>query len=71
MPKVHLYVSRADQAAIEALPAELTAAHLLRQALAERRAQAQACEHERVRVVCEACGAELEEGPRAPKEDRG
>ena len=55
MPEVHVYVSKADKALLAELPAEVTIASLLREKLAELRAERSACEHPSLEVHCPAC----------------
>lgn len=56
MPRVGLYVTRADKEVLDGLPDGVTGAALLRQAIRLYRMQGEECSHPGLLVVCPDCG---------------
>jgi hypothetical protein len=63
MPRIGVYVSEADKAFLDALPAGATGAALLRGAIGVARRHGQDCPHDRIDIRCRRCGAELDTYP--------
>lgn len=60
MPRASFYLTEADKAFLDSLPAGRTGAALLREAIAAARRGSEECAHERTRTVCRDCGRELD-----------
>lgn len=56
VPKVGLYVTKADKATLDELPEGVTGAAILREALASWRRHGEECPHPDLMVICPDCG---------------
>ena len=56
MPSVQVYVNAADKAWLDDQPAEVTAAALMRGAIARERRLGEECSHDLQELVCLDCG---------------
>lgn len=70
MPTVNLYVTKSDKAFLDALPFGMTAAGIMRDAIARLR-QGDGCDHPHQMFICPDCGQRDYSHPEPGEENAG